>query len=474
MRDPNAAQGQEGPEIAAQPDTFFQIVSMHKGRERPKLMKTLHTSTDVVLQGKIALHVQPFEAREPYNVASGRVGVHTANEPVWVDWSSLGSFDDICYRLSQFGSTENDPENSESLVLADRVPARPTIPLTDEKCPTLMIIWHLRAQGWAFVKKRCVHTLENADSLVLDGRNPIRSKLYYMTLLRLRRYLQQTSAIPSGQTQLFYRLLLAGKKVEPDLPLENYVQMCGGRGKVLPLPIPEEGVDIFPLPEPPVVDEDLVVAVAAPEPKARPSRAKKPELPLPKAKVAPAPPDPPPPPLPAPAPPPGEPGAGVEGAPGGGPVCPGGGGLLPPGPAPVAIPPVAFDPDLVVGVPALADEEPRQPKRRMKWKDAIGGGKVRYDQWEVQGVLKPNYKITCTVCPEWKGCKKSKADSEENRRKHGRIGPLAFVHAWRDISLLGVTKSHGRMDPTEEEVDRFAAAHRDELEELVDLCMADY
>jgi len=290
-----------------------------------------------------------------------------------------------------------------------------------------------------------------------------------MVLLGLKRHLRRTSNIPSDQCQLFYRALLLGKTVEPDLPLENYVVLCGGKGKIAPLPIPEPGVDVpLPLPAPPVLDEDLVIAGPEPAPKKKKAKRATPvEIPLPKAEPAPGMPKAPPP-LPPPAPPgPGGGGAGGDG--------PGGGGAPPPthgGPCPGggdAPPIVDVDPDLVVGVgvpPPMPHRDPRGPKEDTDWQAAIGGGEIRYHPYVK--VKYPNYKIKCNrnpPCP-LATCAKTRGVFAESTAVHGRIEPLAYLHAWRLMHCTDPTKSHGRHDPSQEEVGDFVTNHRAALEEL--------
>ena len=476
---PSSGSGQPPPQDVgdAVPEpggSIFQITAHHHGQHRPKIMKTIKSHEDVVLHGKIALQVQWYDMRELYQDEPGRASVFMSGDPIWMDHHELATFNELCYKLFAFRSVEQDPADEHCLVLSDRQAARPMIPLLDEKCPSLCLLWALQVQGWHYQKRKCTHTLENIKTLVLDGREIIRKKLYLMVLLKLKDHLRRTSSVPSDQTQLYYRLLLAGKTVEPNLPLQDYIDMAGGRGKILPLPMPEPGVDVpLPLPEPPVLDEDLVVAVEAPVPKPKRARAKPSALPLPEAK--PEPPALPPPSPPAPLPPPVvvEPGPGGESGPSSGGGCPGGG-------EPVAEPGPGVDPpgddDLVVAVvPRPEDPQPRADRRQGRWKDALGGGKISFDDCTTPaGVRRPNWKITCIVCPAYKGCKKGKGIHDENLAKYGRIGPLVYLHAWRHVSLVGTVKKHSRLEPTAAEMEAVMAAHGPELEALADECLEEW
>jgi len=237
-----------------------------------------------------------------------------------------------------------------------------------------MHLWFLQRDGWHYEKETVIHTLQNIARNVCDGREPIRHKLYYMVLCKLAKHLQRTSAIPSDQSQLFYRLLLAGKQVEPGLPLETYLELSGGKRKLLALPAPEPGLDGDPLPLPEPIDEDIVVAVMPELKKAKRPRAKASAMPMPKAAGEPpagpvALPLPPVPPVPP-----------TDGPPSDGGGCPGpgpGGGGAPPSPEGDP-PPVEGDPDddiVVARLPPEAQPEAatRGRKRELPKHDALGG-----------------------------------------------------------------------------------------------------
>ena len=447
------------------PDTgpqVFRVIGAHGARNRPKLMHTHESYRDPLLHAPIVFELQFYEWRTPYSVETGSAVIYPSMDPIWITLSKLATFEDIVYRTFRFYTATDDPEHQGCLVVSDRRVARPQIPLTDERCPVLCIFWYLQGQGWHYVKAACEHTLENIDKKVLDGRDLMRHKLYYMVLCKLEKVLRLTSSVPSTQTQLFYRLLLCGKRVEPGLPLQDYIDLAGGKRKILPLPVPEPGVDVEPLEiEPPPFDEDLVVAAEAPGPKAKRPRPKAPAVPLPKAEAAPPePPQPPTVPLPAP----------------GGAKPPH--GPLPPDPLPP--PPIIYDPpepapdeDLVVA--AAHDVEvarARAPQRLLKWRDAVGGGKIRFDLCKTpDGTTYPNFKIRCLRCPKSRTpCEKTWGATPRNTARHGMIEALAYVHAWRPVPITDPTKTHRNHDPSTQEVDDYLAANRPALEALLEEC----
>jgi len=443
-------------------------------------MPTIESAEDITLHAKIALHVKFFDARILYTSDIGFASVYQATDPVWLDHSQLGSINDIVYRCHEFRTTRNDPDAASCLVLSDRVSARPPMPITDEACPVMMILWTLQARGWKYKMGTCTHCLTNVDRKVCDGRNTMRSKLYYMVLTRLSEMVKLTSSIPSGQSQLFYRLLLAGKRTEPNLSTDEYLALCGGKANLVPLPAPEEGVDVGVAP-PPLLDddEDLVLGVPGSPNRGR-KRAKPSDNLLPRAEPSPkaarrkteakAPP----PPLPPVADPPGPPPVAVAppvgaGSRPGSSGDPGGGGGGEPGPPEPGVD-TDSDDDLVFAGPVAAPQ-PKAARRPQNKRDAIGGGWVKFDSYVLRGKRYPNYTISCLTCPS-KKCQKTLGATPDNCKIFGRIEVLAFLHAWRSTPITDPSKTRARHNPDNAAVVAYVEAHRAELERLVDECVA--
>jgi hypothetical protein len=363
---------------------IFQVMEKHYGHKRPKLMPTLVSYKDPALHAKIAVLVQPFEVREMSD-NGGIVSCFPKGEPTWIDHCELGSFEDIVYRMFQFRSVDIDEEDHECFVLTDRHIARPTIPITDESCPVLMILWHLERAGWRCNNKTYVHTRENMNVRICESRDTMRHKLYYMVLCRLEDRLRQSSCIPSNQVQLYYRLLLQGKHVEPYLPLASYIQLLGGASKLLPLPAPEAGLEgPLPPPEPPDTDDEVFVAVDDGEPAPKRKYTPPSTNPLPHVDDGPqrAPPRRRAPPAPVPDPIIGDPpGDGRPGSSGDG--IGGGGGGAPFGPRPPIVD--GSDDDVLVAVvddpEALCVAEPEVEARDARVVEATGGGQSRWEMY---------------------------------------------------------------------------------------------
>ena len=435
--------------------TFFQIVAVHRAQARPKLMPTFDSPEDLSIHSRLAVQVQYFvqlsgSAAEPV--------LYHGSDPVRVTTLQLGRFSDLIYRCFRWKQAAPCPDRPGCLILSDKCIARPEYALNDEACPTLMVIWALNRQGWRQTKELVVHTLENLRQRCVDGRGSIRHKLYFMVCLQMEKHLARIPAIPSGEPQLFYRLLLSGVKVAPNLGVDAYKALCNKRGKRAPLPIPEfdEPITVEP---PPLVDEDLVVpglGEGGPPPGKKRKREKPSEVPLPIEPPALEPP------APATGSGGGHGGSSSSGGAGGGPG--GGGGPPLPDPDIVVAPEPVVDADLVVPEP---EPGPRVCVPNV-WHDGFDGARWCYKNYRTPGgKLYPNFQIKCPT-PEICGtvCKKTKGATKDAMKVHGRIGPMVFLYAWRH-SAPGPGETHGHLDPSNTELDAVVALHQDQLEELV-------
>jgi hypothetical protein len=453
----------------------FQVVERHHGSSRPKLMHTILSFADPTLHAKIALLVQPMEVRT-VSEDGGVLSVFPTGVPSWVDHSSLGSFDDICYRLFRFAAVDQDETDLVCCILKDRCAARPLMPITDEACPVLSILWYLQSQGWKYASRKMVHTPANVGTLICDGRTPIRHKLYFMVLCRLRDRLRQSSSIPSDQSQLYYRILLLGKHVEPYLSKDLYEAMLGGKSNIAALPAPEDDEPapvLAPVP-PGELDDEVLVGVTEGEPPPKRKYTPPSSNPLPcvdereprrrRNQPPPRPLEDPPPAIPAPPTPPAPGRPGSSGDPGPGPAGP-----------PVVDP--GSDDDIVVAAvegPPRVEDPGRIPVQGARTADAIGGGVLRWEMYTPpKGKPYPNYQINCLTCGGKRNCKKTKGSTAVNSARHGRLEALAFVHAWRTTAIRRPDKSHQWHDPTDAEVDAFVGEHREDLERLLVKVMDD-
>jgi hypothetical protein len=104
--------------------------------------------------------------------------------------------------------------------LSQRRRAQPMMSLTDISCPALTLVGALRSLEWIPIDG----LVEHSDALQrnFDGRNPASSKLYFQCVLQVAALLQNNAVIASHQPQSYYRLLLSGHAVTPNLGDKHY------------------------------------------------------------------------------------------------------------------------------------------------------------------------------------------------------------------------------------------------------------
>ena len=97
---------------------------------------------------------------------------------------------------------------------------------------------------------------------------------------------------------------------------------------------------------------------------------------------------------------------------------------LPPPPAPA--PEFDFAPPVAKSSGAApAERAPRD------YKPAIGGGEASYAEHPDPDTL-ALYKNWRFRCPHHDGCERTRGLAPRNMRPHGRLQPIAYLHAWRD------------------------------------------
>ena len=313
-----------------------------------------------------------------------------------------------------------------------------------------------------------------------DGREATRMTFYYQCLLVLGDILHLTSSrLPSQQPIPYYRLLLRGLPVEPDLGNRVYALQWNRNKstKVHQL----EPLEDFP-PDPPIAgggeDDDeqfiaLLPGMAQPKLKAhgghgsrgrgrgrgRSSRGQG------RAGSSGDPP-----PLPPPDPLPPQP----PGGPGLAPLPPGGGHGDPPGAPP---PPVLGGPDdetfvaAPVGVKAQAAVA-RNDNFDTGWFDGLQGSLIRFMDYQLRdGSSYPNWKIKCNRDHlHSASCEKTCGMTPANQRHFCKIEPLAVLGAWAatcESPRPGGKASHALENPSKQAVATYAREHQQELEDII-------
>ena len=269
--------------------------------------------------------------------------------------------------------------------------------LDDVKCPTYWIIAQLMARGWRWKAERVVHALTDDDggttARIMDSRDPMTKKLYYVVLSELDSHLERMSQIASGMVQSYYRLILKGESPPLGLCDADYKRMLKGMA-------PSGGSSIV-VHGGPVDDDQLVFA-------------------LPDNQL-----------LPIDDPIPGDPSSGDEDdedlvcAPVHAQSPP-----LPPPPSPTLAAgddaeDAGDDLSLLVMATGLQDQ--------FEWYDCVGGGKFRLDKYRPRN--RPAYIRIIFSCPRHRDCIKKRSISDQCTR-HGMHEPFGYLVLWRDMHLF--------------------------------------
>ena len=157
------------------------------------------------------------------------------------------------------------------------------------------------------------------------------------------------------------------------------------------------------------------------------------------------------------------------------------GGAAPPGPAPGApgpsgrppLPPPSVPPpvepteddddDAIMVPPPRPTPETREV--RDNWQAGVGDVLVRFEPYTTPaGIVADNWTLKC---PLHDGCEKSKGTATKDMRQFGAIGALAFVHAWIPLAVPA-GRTHASQNPRKADVAAYLAAHRTELEDIVE------
>ena len=146
------------------------------------------------------------------------------SDATWVRPTVFGGYDDWYKRTHKWlVKPHSEPHcvtvSDPRLVYCD-------IPYLEDRCPALPIAWALKRRGWKGVDVRCTHTTHELGGF--DCTEATKMKCYYQVLYSLPTCMPLASSIPSRQPVLFYRILLAGTRVEPGLGNEEY-NKCGRR-----------------------------------------------------------------------------------------------------------------------------------------------------------------------------------------------------------------------------------------------------
>jgi len=430
---------------------YFYVVSVSTGRTREHVMHTVQTADDIVATSPFVVEVEMLDRWSPPDTPDdGVLRVYTESEPLWVAPEKIAPFSSMMDNLWSY-RPQADNEHNGCIVLTDRTSAKPDYPITDPRMPTCLVLAAVEEQGWTPHKHLVRHTalLPEGGHAQFDSRLALRQKWYLQTLAVLRDTLPLCGGtLPSVQPVTFYKLLLRGEGVMPDLGSKHYVALWNKSKKTTKHQF--EAIENCP-PSAPIENGEEFFGSApgelVPKAKPRPSAPRGPTVgrggrgsgrgrggaggdsgkpPEPKAAL----------PLPAPRPEPPAPNPGEGGG-------------------------DEFFEDGVVVPHGKADKRDNKPD----WIDSLFGIRVCFDPYITPaGVYEPNWQMYCVRT----GRTKRRGCAVAHESHHGIVEPLAFLHAWHDIDwpTKPTIKSHTRETPRQEAVDRIVADHRAALEEV--------
>ena len=480
--------------IEREATNYFQILKLASDKSRPHVMPTVTSRQETMLRERLAL----CTPETPKKVDCDGLVVYVDCDPVWVSWKDLGDFHSAQRTLTRYSVTGAESDaHPGCLVLTNPERAVPPYPLTDSRTPCLTILGELFTRGWKPIEGKVVHT--DATISVMDGREAIRMKTYYLLLLDIERCMPLTSAIPSDEPILFYRLLMDGVRCEPGLGNAAYLAIKAGdplpaapledehqsedsdeicvfgqspppkaRGRGVAPPVPSELIGIIDDPtdlDPrgPLRAAGAKRKAAAPKPKVGPKAdvLVPSHVPAPKAKstskmpppVGPPLPLPPPAVIAGPAPPPGEDDIEIF--------------AEPPPPLPLASP---FTPVVKAKGKGRGGRGRRAREEERAFVPALGGsGEVFFEEFlnPSTGKMYPNWIFKCPhTAAHGATCQRTMGVVGRNTHA-GELEPLAFLHVWRDTPPAE-GKNHRTSPVPRAEVLRYLETHRRELQLLAD------
>jgi hypothetical protein len=427
----------------------FEVLQINRSRSRIHTLHTVDAADDVSRYASLAVEVQFEEVHGSSQVAdevAEETTVAVSAEPTWISPRQLVDWDTWLHKSLVYKDVK--PSSTPCcLALREATLARPLCDnVLDDACPTYAIMLHNMKNGWNGIHSKIVHT-ESVPAL-FDGTEAIRYKAYHQCIAMIDKCLPLTSNIPSRQCKLFYKCLMSGVAVEPDLKAKEY-------GVLLDRHRANEGLPLLAIEDnfghPPLAIEDIDgdgILVPMPQRDVSPPRPKRESVPgratssrspaicdaqtnVPSVSV---------------------PGSSTDDA-----VASGEGNV---------------DADAIVlgPQPAILDKgssfgTTRSRGERIAWFPGLDGAEVNFkDYVQSNGVSYRNFKLKCKKHGD--KCIKTKGEIESLTKLHGNIGALAFLHAWSSLEDDPLGKRHVLCNPSAAMVADFASRRKRELEML--------
>ena len=229
------------------------------------------SSESVVLSVPLAIEVQWYDVwpADPQLLAEDTTLVFKESEPEWVEPERIAPMDALLQRMYKYTVVRPSLAVPKAIELSGKEPAKSMIPLTDERCPVLLLARALEDQGWTKAKQTIIHVSDELK--VFDSRFATRMRWYFRALLHgvSRCVAYTTGGMPSQECMAYYRLLIQGIQTVPGLPAVQYQALLNAARR-------RKGQEMVPLPDwekPPVLEDDTTMSLplgdAPPPPKAR-------------------------------------------------------------------------------------------------------------------------------------------------------------------------------------------------------------
>jgi len=253
---------EDGTQVQEVQRDFFTVVNVAHSKAKRSTMHTVEKASEQESTQPFAMEVQLMDRwQDPDGaVGDGVTRVYAESDPEWLVPARIATFSDFAHRLWLYDTVTQDVDHPACLIWSGERRALPLMPLTDQKCPTLWLVLALQKAGWVSVDHVVTHTALKPPAIKADydGRESMRQKFYYMTLLQLARTLPLSGgSVPSQEPQAFYKLLLRGERTQAGLGNKHYV-IQWNKGKDVtdkdalpiedvgpPAPLQDAGEDFF-------------------------------------------------------------------------------------------------------------------------------------------------------------------------------------------------------------------------------------
>jgi hypothetical protein len=210
--------------------SYFQVLGTCSGSSRPKLVKTSinNDEDEARMHAPLAVSVQHLDVwltRSPT-----RVTAYFETDPEYVNALDLSSWDKLRTQLRTWDETLSDTKGC--IDLSNPQNATPTLAITDEQYPTVMLLEQLR--DWAPYRTTINH---DDDKQWFDSRRR-NAKRYFQCLLTLPLRRAANPVIVSDQPISYFNLVLKDVAVEAGLGDAHYKSMlkrlAGGDDAMVP------------------------------------------------------------------------------------------------------------------------------------------------------------------------------------------------------------------------------------------------